>query len=261
MEAFYFGAPSGPLLATYHAPAQASAARALVCCYPLGHEYIRAHRAFRHLTLSLAREHVATLRFDYSGTGDSSQDPHAATLNGWLGDIDAAIDMLKTRAGVSRVSVVGLRFGGTLAALASSRRGDVDSLLLWDPVLDGAAYLQELATLQSAWIRDRLGLPAERVLTGQSELIGMPLTAALRDGIRAVDLRNAAVPRAARVLFAVSSTRPDCLAWHEALRGRGIPSGFSQLLSPSGWADPEAVHQLLLPHEMLKQIVSLTLAY
>ena len=60
---------------------------AVLLCYPFGDEYIRSHRAFRHLAFLLARKGVVSMRFDYSGTGDSS----GASSEFSLGDARAQI--------------------------------------------------------------------------------------------------------------------------------------------------------------------------
>jgi pimeloyl-ACP methyl ester carboxylesterase len=43
-----------------------------------------------------------------------------------------------------QVTLVGLRLGATIAAAVAATRSDVDRLVLWDPVTDGAAYMQSV---------------------------------------------------------------------------------------------------------------------
>ena len=62
-----------------------------------------------------------------------------------VADTRAAIDELKRQVpGLDRVTLVGLRFGATLAAAAAAGRDDVERLVLWDPVVDGADYMQSV---------------------------------------------------------------------------------------------------------------------
>src|SRR5687768_16729988 len=115
MNPFYFGSSQRPLYGVYH-PSKGRTARpvGVVLCYPLGQEYMRAHRAFRQLATLLTKNGFPVLRFDYAGTGDSAGDGSAGSVATWVEDIGAAIDELKDTAGVSRVSLVGLRAGGAL---------------------------------------------------------------------------------------------------------------------------------------------------
>jgi pimeloyl-ACP methyl ester carboxylesterase len=57
--------------------------------------------------------------------------------------------------GIGRgIGLLGLRFGATLAALAAERSPKVGKLVLWEPIVDGAKYMQEMLrinlTTQSA---------------------------------------------------------------------------------------------------------------
>src|SRR6185369_8582111 len=94
------------------------------------------------------------LRFDWSGTGDSSGDgsePDQVTT--WLDDLGQAIEELKRRAGAPRVHLVGLRVGATLAAQVAASRDDVDSTVLWMPSMTGAAWVGEMAKLHKLYLR------------------------------------------------------------------------------------------------------------
>ena len=56
------------------------------------------------------------MTFDYYGTGDSGGVQVDATIPGWEEDILTAIEELKDITGVSKIAVIGLRLGATLAA-------------------------------------------------------------------------------------------------------------------------------------------------
>ena len=142
MQPFYFGTSQEQLFGVYHAPESAARrSSAVVMCQPIGHEYLRAHRAFRNLAASLAENGFHVLRFDYLGCGDSSAGGDRTTVQQCLTDLSAAIDELKDMSGATKVTLVGLRVGAALAALTAARRRDVERVVLWDPVVDGAAYV------------------------------------------------------------------------------------------------------------------------
>ena len=150
MNPFYFGTSAKPLYGVYYPPRGGTARDVgIVLCYPMGQEYMRAHRAFRQLSNLLARAGFHVFRFDYYGTGDSGGDADVGTLTQWQEDIRAAIEELKDTAGVQKVALVGLRLGASLATVAAAGRSDVASVTLWDPVTDGAGYLDELLAVPS----------------------------------------------------------------------------------------------------------------
>src|SRR3954471_14377974 len=128
MQAFTFGGAGRSLFGVLHEPGRAPGAGPVVVCAPLWREGIRAHRVLRQLGVRLAKDGHAVLRFDYSGAGDSAGESEQGDVDVWLEDLAAAIDEVRGRQGAPRVTLLGLRFGATLAALAAARRGDVDRL-------------------------------------------------------------------------------------------------------------------------------------
>ncbi|MFM2419008.1 MAG: hypothetical protein RL385_3731, partial [Pseudomonadota bacterium] len=118
-----------PLFGLHHRPSGLQQRRAaFLLCQPLGYEALCSYRAFRLIAEQLCGAGFHVLRFDYAGTGNSADDPHGHTRLG--DDVDAAIDVLKARAGVEQVCVLGLRAGALLAAEASCRRSDICGLAL-----------------------------------------------------------------------------------------------------------------------------------
>ena len=54
-----------------------------------------------------------------------------------------AIQVLKEEANVSRLGLIGGRVGGTVAALAADRC-EAESLILWEPIVDGRGFVEKL---------------------------------------------------------------------------------------------------------------------
>jgi pimeloyl-ACP methyl ester carboxylesterase len=145
MDSFYFAVPEGDLFAAYHPPKPGFARQsAVLLCCPLGHEYLNSHRAFRQIAIRLSELGYPVLRFDYFGCGDSGGGPEKATLDLWLSNVTQAAAQLKTRSQAARLCLLGVRFGAAMAMTAAAKLGSVDSLVLWDPVVDGNSYLREL---------------------------------------------------------------------------------------------------------------------
>jgi uncharacterized protein len=255
MQPFYFGSSQKQLFGIYHAPeSQPARASGVVLCHPLGHEYLRAHRAFRNLAVSLAGHGFHVLRFDYFGSGDSGGDPEDTTIAQCRADLDAAIDELKDTSGVTKVSLIGLRFGATLATFAAARRRDVERLVLWDPVLDGEAYIRELRALQHNWLVDRLG--TADAAADETELIGFALTDATRAELEATSLSGSLPLRARSVALMLSEDRPSYRTLATALGEDGRSVACTVVAESSDWDRGDMVHQILLPHAMVRAIAA-----
>ena len=253
MQAFHFGTSKEPLFGVYHPP-EGRSSGGIVICQPLGHEYIRAHRALRNLAVRLSASGFHVLRFDYFGCGDSSGAGDDASLTRWRLDIGTAIDELKDMAGLSRVSMLGVRFGGTLGALAAARRKDLDALVLWDPVMQGRAYVRELLHVEDQWLKARPGL--NRTAGEHEELIGFPLTSRMREEFEATDLSSSQEWPFRRIAL-LASNGCDVGQLSEQI-GRSHPQvSVQQVACDCQWHRPEAVHLALLVNEMLQEIATI----
>jgi alpha/beta superfamily hydrolase len=117
----------------------AGATAGVVLCAPFAEEKIRTLRVYVSLARALARRGVAVICFDYYGDGDSEGDFEEAGFDDRLEDITAVFHDFQQRHSLSKVGLLGLRWGGTLAALAAEElRPTV--LMLWEPIVDTSKY-------------------------------------------------------------------------------------------------------------------------
>ncbi len=231
----------------------------MLLCNPFGEEASRAHRTFRVLATQLERAGYPALRFDYSGTGDSQGEGADATLEAWLGDIGLAAERLREASGASRIAIVGLRLGATLAAMAAGR-GDVRPrhLVLWDPVVGGAAYLRELADQHRAYMREEMGPGrADRLRVGARgtpvEVLGTPISDALAAELAALDLAAGAAPAAEQITLLTTRTTPEI----ERLRPR-LPASarWLEMNESPAWNSDAALNAMTVPMDIVRAIVA-----
>ena len=146
---FWLDSESTPVYCCLHVSSeQKHNSIGVVICSPLGFEYTHSHRTLRHLADQLASSGVPALRFDYHGCGDSDADLRAAgRIEKTQENIDSAIKQLKQATGVTQVCLIGIRLGGTLAALYAEKT-PIDKLILWSPCVKGRAYVREMTALE-----------------------------------------------------------------------------------------------------------------
>jgi pimeloyl-ACP methyl ester carboxylesterase len=121
----------------------------------------------------LAAAGFPVLRFHAQGYGDSDGPTDRVSLGSQARDAVDALGELRAAVGAGTVGLLGGRVGGTVAALAGDR-GGADALVLWDPVVDGAAYAQSLL---------RLSVVSELAQRGRSGVARDPVEALAAEGV------------------------------------------------------------------------------
>ncbi len=273
----FFGDPAAPLWGVIdEPPGGAERGHGVVVCAPIGHEHVRCHWTLRQVGTRLARRGFHVLRFDFYGVGDSAGDLTTATVDRWIADVHSAAAELRAATGVTRLSLLGVRFGAALAMLAA-RELRPDSLVVWDPVVDGEAYLRSLRRLHEAAVLDdkrfwsgasRRPSPDSRrrandrtperagPVPREAELLGQRFSGELLRSISSVTaerLRDLPETR----LFCV---RSEGDATEEGIFGALATRGgrFEQRRTDArtGWNDPRRVDELFLPGDATTVIPS-----
>ncbi|MCX5638226.1 MAG: hypothetical protein NTX52_11130 [Planctomycetota bacterium] len=109
-----------------------------VYCHPLFDERKCAHRFSYQLKNTFQKVGLTLERFDYHGTGEAAGEFADVSLQSLLEDI-------VTQVGSSEVCLIGLRFSASLAFDFCARgSGQVRNLILLEPIIDGAQYLDYL---------------------------------------------------------------------------------------------------------------------
>jgi len=257
MRPFFFGRSERLLFGTYHAPAVRSPRLgAVLLCNPFGQDAIYAHRIYATLAAKLSKLGQHVLRFDYYGTGDSAGEVEEGSQAAWLEDILEAHQELLASSGASRVIWVGLRYGATLAVLASqSLPRALASLILWDPVVDGTAYLQELAQAHATFMQQELRgwrpSPAE-----DCQALGFPLGPDLKRAIAAIDLAALCPPKARQVTVLSTSQKAGLDRFRQAVTGWSGAARWMEMISNSPWNSDEAMNTLLVPMDVLDAMIA-----
>jgi len=170
------------LFGFYHPATDAGSDRLLVVCPPMFDDYRRSYKALSELAKGCAAEGSHVFRFDYFGTGESWGAFEEATVETWIGDIRAAIEEGVGLSGASRVYLLGVRFGGTLAAQV--QRPDIVAYIFWDVLSSGQEYLAHLARVDAELARTHLNILQNTNVKSDPVTYEMfHLGQSLRDGI------------------------------------------------------------------------------
>ena len=256
----YFGRGPMQLFGALHYPQAKPTGTGVILCYPMGQEYMRIHRTYVELAKSLAAAGSYVFRFDYFGSGDSSGDPVSGNLEQWAQDIQEAIRELRASTGVRQIHLVGARIGANLA-LATGGGGQVASIVVWEPILNGTDYLAALKQAHHNLLAGNACLEGYEWHTRPgcaAELIGFPISQKLLNEITGIDPTTfPEVPERSKVLFLANSRKKDLEQYVSGLKGR--LEGVSYLVAEESdaiWLKEDRQNKGLIPHKAVQAIVS-----
>ncbi|MEM7203280.1 MAG: alpha/beta fold hydrolase [Planctomycetota bacterium] len=239
MNPFFFGTSQRQLFGIHHPPEGVELRDgAVLISPPLGHEYIAAHRPLQQLAVRLARQGLHVLRFDFFGCGDSAGDLEEATVAQWRDDVQTALQELRDMSGSRRLSIVGLRLGATVAAAsaAAATGSDLRSLVLWEPVVNGADYVTEMFGEQRDWERRTFPKPRPETLHWPvPEVLGFPITEDLQRDLGALDLLNLPGRLADRALVVQNEEESDYASLRTSLTSQAGEVELSMVEHEACW--------------------------
>ncbi len=196
---------------------------AVVLCPSIGLEYEATHRAFRALALRLAERGLVALRFDYLGCGDSGDDPAGETgPEAWEETIHEAVALLRTH-GFGRISLVGVRLGAVLAAIAATTGPPPTALAYWYPSRSGKDFLRLQVGLR------RMIAPTPDRPPGEVELPALVLAEHVARAVRELPPLGATAPPSPTLVLT-------------EVRNAG---GLSELAAVSSIPNPGGAYRLL----------------
>jgi exosortase A-associated hydrolase 2 len=250
-EAFFLGSGRGERYCLYHAP-HGAARGAFVYVHPFAEEMNKSRRMAALQARALAARGYGVLQIDLKGCGDSGGALDEARWDHWKDDVGAASAWLAQRLGLP-VGLWGLRLGAVLALdYAATARAPVAQLLLWQPVLHGAAFMTQFLRLRVA--AGMLGDDAQATLgtrelrailqAGETlEVAGYPLAPRLVAAIDALDAMTMTPPCPVHWIEIVAAAdrpvAPAALRVAQTWEARGAAVTVHPVVAMQFWASQE----------------------
>lgn len=198
---------------------------AVLFCPAFGWEEMCSYRGRRAWARALAQAGFPAATFSLPGSGDSDGSPRdPGLLEAWIESVSGAAQWLTGATGATRVTAVGIGFGGILACLALAAGAPIDDLILWGVPADGRAWLRELrASARIIGSRHPEDHRPEVDPEGEHEYTGFHLSAETARGLQALRLTDLDLPRSGdrRVLLLGRDGRAPDPALHAHLERCG----------------------------------------
>lgn len=116
-----------------HKPESKNKVPLAVFCHGFtGHKHEK-HNMFVKTARALEEAGIASLRFDFAGSGESDGDFRDMTFSSEVSDALSAVEYARSLDFVdaSHIYIIGLSMGGAVAGAAAAQRGDVAKLCIW----------------------------------------------------------------------------------------------------------------------------------
>jgi uncharacterized protein len=125
-----------------HRPLTDGPAPCVLIAHGFAGNKIGHRRLYVMLAEALARQGIATLRFDHRGCGDSEGGFSQVTMESLVSDALQALSILSDLPGVDsqRLGILGVSLGGPVSIRTAHQHGQLSSLALWAPVANGPQW-------------------------------------------------------------------------------------------------------------------------
>lgn len=173
---------------------------------PWGIDELCTRRFFRIIAETLAKDGIASLRFDYPGTANALDAPDAVIdVASWTDAAIAGAEALRNLSGATNVVLLGFGLGAAIALKASERAENLAGLALLAPVVAGRRYLRELS-VWSAVVDEGVGVAPHMRDTAPGTIAGLSMPQGIVTTLSTLTADAFADSRAEHVFFAA---RPD----------------------------------------------------
>lgn len=204
----------------------------------------------------LARAGFDALRFDYLGCGDSEGGEADWSLDAWQQDVVLALEELRRRSRGGWLAAVGLRLGATLVALHGARHGNLARTVLWDPVVDGEAFLAEQRRGHRHMLQTAHVVAASAGEGEGPEILGFGLPSALERQLSELALEDLLERSPAeRILLIESNPAASQVSLGRCLERSGAAVELQSVANPHLWTWIEDFARVHVPHRILRAVV------
>ncbi len=210
---------------------------AVLFASPWGLEEMCTRKFWRIISEKLADRGIASLRFDYPGTGDALDDvDFEEGLSVWSDSLASAAAHLKALSGCERIVVVSQGLGAVVATKAADAIEGLDAIVYMAPVVSGRLHIRELA-VWSKVVDENLGLPDEQPGRTGVSIASLTMPSEIVDEVRNVNLLTIDRLPAPRALVVGRADRPSDKGFAERLRALGADvdeqafEGYDKLVS------------------------------
>ncbi|MBV2186900.1 MAG: alpha/beta hydrolase [Rhizobium sp.] len=230
-----------------------AAATGVLFVSPWGLEEMCMRKFWRVIADALAGKGMASLRFDYPGTGDAlDRSDYAGGLLLWEDCVVEAAKELRRQSGCRNVIVVSQGLGSALAVRVAERIEGLVAIACLAPVTSGRTFLREMQ-IWARMVDEGLGVPEEHRLRDGVGIAGLRMPDEIAADLRKPSLTGLAHRPAPRALVVRRADRPADSEFAAQLVAMGVElreadyTGYDEFISnPSISTIPDDIRKVVL---------------
>lgn len=259
-ELGYIGTGSRRMLSTLHRPPGEARGAMVVCCSLLSDLQANYSNEVQ-IARAAAAQGVAVRRFHYLGIGHSDGDIEDRNYEQMVGGAEEVAAHLRSEVGADRVSFLGTRVGAMVAAGAAARYPGAP-LVLWEPIVKGAAYFKE--AFRAIRIRDASNVAASKsrderiaeIMAGHTDVLGYAVGRPLYESFKDLDLAEL-LDDSPRAVWLVQISqrrqiRPDYEALMQRQRATGSSVEYTQVGEDFSWWFPKRAARMPASEKLVR---------
>ncbi len=253
IEPLFIGAPESQLYGVLHTHSDYCADKLpILICQPIGHEYMRCHRSVRILATELARKGYPVFRFDYAGSGDSAHQLQDVHLYYWKENIEFAKDYLLNRYSAKKCHIIAIRFGAALTLTSNLQL--IDKSILWDPVLEGKKYIEDLEAFHQHALNDLDRYRWCQKNTNQYELLGYQYNREMYRDIQEVKCNSTQLNTTVTTQIVLSIDNAS-IKINEGDHHKTVDKNITFVPDTQHWDQPEYMDDIILAYPAINAIL------
>lgn len=220
---------------------------------PWGLEEMCMRKFWRVVADALAGQGIASLRFDYPGTGDAlDRDDYAGGLSIWEDCVVEAGQVLRRQSGCRDVIVLSQGLGSALAVRVAERIEGLAAIACLAPVTSGRAFLREMQ-IWARMVDEGLGVPEDHRLRDGVGIAGLRMPDEIAADLRKLSLTGLTHRPAPRALVVKRADRPADTEFSAQLTAMGVDvreadyTGYDEFISnPAISTMPDDIRKVVL---------------
>jgi alpha-beta hydrolase superfamily lysophospholipase len=220
---------------------------------PWGLEEMCMRKFWRVVADALADQGIASLRFDYPGTGDAlDRNDYAGGLSLWEDCVVEAAQALRRQSGCRNVIVVSQGLGSALAVRVADRIEGLAAIACLAPVTSGRAFLREMQ-IWARMVDEGLGVPEDHRLRDGVGIAGLRMPDEIAADLRKLSLTGLTHRPAPRALVVKRADRPADTEFSAQLTAMGVEvreadyTGYDEFISnPAISTMPDDIRKVVL---------------